>query len=252
MATYREIVNIVLDELKLTSDDSHFVEEHVLFLANKYRAFILKQRYSDIRKEIPISNYQVICVDLEVVTLPASNICGAGTYLRSKQPIPNLLTIVNPELSSLDLFTGNYNYVSPLRFKYAGHNKFLRNQVYATIAPDNYLYMKSNNSQLYYLKKVKISGIFENSDSITELNCNKECNEDGIVTNEICDVLDMQYPLEEALIPVVTELIVKELSGFKYQAQDSINNANDDLSNLAAYIRQQVSEGRRSDLYKNP
>ena len=112
--------------------------------------------------------------------------------------------------------------------------------------------MKSNNSQLYYLKKVKISGIFENSDSITELNCNQGCNEDGIVTNEICDVLDMQYPLEEALIPVVTELIVKELSGFKYQAQDSINNANDDLSNLAAYIRQQVSEGRRSDLYKNP
>lgn len=48
---------MVLDEIKSTSDDAFFNEEHVLFLINNYRNFILKQRYSDIKKPIPESNY---------------------------------------------------------------------------------------------------------------------------------------------------------------------------------------------------
>jgi hypothetical protein len=245
MATYREIVYMVLDELKLISDDSHFVEEHVLFLADKYRSFILKQRYSDIRKEIPISNYQVICIDLEKVNLPSGDICGAGTYLKSTKPIPNILPLTKPEVSPIDLFGGNFNYVNALRFKYTGKNKYLKNQVYTTIAPDHYLYMKSNNSQLYYLQKVKLTGIFEDSSQLLDFQCPDANGETA------CDVMDMTYPLEESLIPVVIELIVKELSAFKYQAKDDINNANDDLSDLAAYIRQQLANGKRSDLYKD-
>lgn len=245
MATYREIVYMVLDELKFISDDSHFVEEHVLFLADKYRSFILKQRYSDIRKEIPISNYQVICIDLEKVNLPSGNICGAGTYLKSTKPIPNILPLTKPEVSPIDLFGGNFNYVNALRFKYTGKNKYLKNQVYTTIAPDHYLYMKSNNSQLYYLQKVKLTGIFEDSSQLLDFQCS---DANGDIA---CDVMDMVYPLEESLIPVVIELIVKELSAFKYQAKDDINNANDDLSDLASYIRQQLANGRRSELYKD-
>ncbi len=245
MATYREVVYMINDELKFISDDSHFTEEHILFLLDKTRALILKQRYSDIRKEIPISNYQVICIDLEKVNLPSGNICGAGTYLKSTKPIPNILPLTKPEVSPIDLFGGNFNYVNALRFKYTGKNKYLKNQVYTTIAPDHYLYMKSNNSQLYYLRKVKLTGIFEDSSQLLDFQC-PDAN--GEVA---CDVMDMVYPLEESLIPVVIELIVKELSAFKYQAKDDVNNANDDLSDLASYIRQQLANGRRSELYKD-
>lgn len=245
MATYREIVYMVLDELKFISDDSHFVEEHVLFLADKYRSFILKQRYSDIRKEIPISNYQMICVDLEKVNLPSSSICGAGAYLRSTKPIPNLLPLTKPDVTPIDMFGGTFNYVNALRFKYTGKNKYLQNQVYSTIAPDHYLYMKSNNSQFYYLRKVKLTGIFEDSSQLIDFQC-PDAN-----GNVACDVMDMTYPLEESLIPVVIELIVKELSAFKYQAKDDQNDATDNLSDIAGYIRQQMALGRRSDLYKD-
>lgn len=245
MATYKEIVYMVLDELKLGSDDSHFVEEHVLFLADKYRALILKQRYSDIRKEIPLSNYQTICIDLEQVTLPASGICNAGNYLRSTKRIPDMLNLTTPDISSMDLFSGIFNYINPARFKYAGSNKNLTNQIYGTIAPDHFLYIKSSNSQFIHLRKVKLSGIFEDSSKLVGLQCS-DADEQAA-----CDVMDMQYPLEEALIPVVVELIVKELSAFKYQAKDDKNDANDNLSDIAAYIRQQMAMGRRSDLYKD-
>jgi hypothetical protein len=66
MNTYSQVCYLVLDELKLTSDDSLYNEEHVIYLLNKYRAFLLKQKYSnDIKKTIPESNYQTISFDLE-------------------------------------------------------------------------------------------------------------------------------------------------------------------------------------------
>jgi hypothetical protein len=34
MATYREIVYLILDEIKAQSNDSDITEEHVIFLAN--------------------------------------------------------------------------------------------------------------------------------------------------------------------------------------------------------------------------
>ena len=246
MSTYRELTSLVLDELKLVSDDSHFVEEHVVFLLDKYRVFLLKQRYSDIRKEIPESNYQTICVDLEHITSINGVPCTGANYLRSTEKIPHMMSVGSQRISTLDFFQGNLNYVNSERFKYVGSNRNLRNQAYGTIAPDSYLYLKSSNPQMYYLKKVRMTGIFEDSAKATLLQCPDDSGE------VVCDVLDAQFPMEESLVPPLVELIVKELSAFKYQAEDSENNAKDDLSNLAAYIRQQVAEGRRSNLYKNP
>lgn len=245
MSTYREIISMVGDELKFVSDDSHFTDEHILYLADKMRCFLLKQRYSDIRKEIPESNYQTICIDLEKMTDINGVECIGTNYLKSTKKIPHMMSVGSQILSTLDYFQGNINYVNSERFKYVGHNKYLKNQAYGTIAPDSYLYLKSDNPQMYYIKKIKVTGIFENSADIIDLQCP---DENGETT---CDIMDMKFPLEESLIPPLIELIVKELSAFKYQAEDSINNANDDLSNLASYIRQQLAEGKRSDLYKN-
>lgn len=245
MSTYREIISMVGDELKFVSDDSHFTDEHILYLADKMRCFLLKQRYSDIRKEIPESNYQTICIDLERMTDINGVECIGTNYLKSTKKIPHMMSVGSQILSTLDYFQGNINYVNSERFKYVGHNKYLKNQAYGTIAPDSYLYLKSDNPQMYYIKKIKVTGIFENSADIIDLQCP---DENGETT---CDIMDMKFPLEESLIPPLIELIVKELSAFKYQAEDSINNANDDLSNLASYIRQQLAEGKRSDLYKN-
>lgn len=243
MTTYRELTNYVLDALKLISDDSIFQEEHVLFLLDKFRSFILKQRYADIRKEIPESNYQTVCLDLMQVDAFDNDSCGGKGYLRSKDKLPEMLPIGAKNISPLDYFSGNINYVNRERFKYVGNNRFASNQIYGTIGPDLYLYLKSDNPQAYHLCKVKVTGIFEDSRKASELSCDSE-------DTDVCDVMDKTFPLEEALIPVVTELIIKELGGQKYQAEDKENNASDDLANIGTYIRNQLANGRRSDLYK--
>lgn len=234
MATYKELVYLCLDELKEVSDDSHFQEEHVIFLLDKYRVFLLKQRYSDIRRAIPDSNYQTICVDLEQVNAINGSPCEGNRYMRSTKKIPNMLEVGGKSISSLDFFNGNFAYVSNERFKYVGYNIFLQNQAYATIAPDGYLYLRGNNLQLYYLEKVKVTGIFEDSTEVTNLQCPDEKG------NTICDIMDMTFPIEAPLITTLVELVVKELSGVAYRPKDQMNNASDDLSELASFLRNNV------------
>lgn len=216
---------MVLDELKLSSDDAQFTEDHVMFLLNKYRAFLLKQRYSDIKKQIPESNYQTICLDLIQVPAISGEPCEGGTYLRSKEKIPFLMQIGTPRVYPLDYYQGEITYVSRDRMRYVGYNKFLQNIIYCSIGPNNYLYFKSFNPQYLYLEKVKFTGIFQDSMQASDLQCPDDNGE------TICDLVDRTFPIEDALVPPLIELVVKELAGPVYKPDDEENNAKDDLVN---------------------
>lgn len=225
--TYREAIYLVLDEIKASSDDAFFTEDHVMFLLGKYRTFLLKQRYSDIKKQIPESNYQTICLDLIEVPAISGEPCEGGTYLRSKDKIPFLMKIGIPKVYPIDYYQGEITYVSRERMRYVGYNKYLQNIIYASIGPDNYLYFKSFNPQYLYLEKVKMTGIFEDPKAASDLQCP---DENGDTT---CDILDRTFPIEDALIPPMIELIVKELLGAEYRPKDEANDAKDELSNVA-------------------
>lgn len=226
MSTYRELVYLVLDELKLTSDDALFNEEHVMFLLGKYRGLLLKQQYKDIKKEIPESNYQTLCLDLIQVPAITGEPCEGGTYLKSKEKIPFLMPVATPRVYPEDYYQGDITYVSRERMKYVGYNRWLPNIIYASIGPDNYLYFKSFNPQFLYLEKARLTGIFEEPEKAAELECNRD--------ESTCDPMDMKFPLEEALIPQVVELVVRELSRPEYLPEDKQNNADDGLSEVTS------------------
>lgn len=228
MAKYKEIVSMVLDELKITSDDSIFTEEHIIFLAGRYRSFLLKQRYyTDLKKQIPESNYQTLCLSLEKIEAIDGLPCFGGYYLRTTEPIPDLLPFGNPRFyTAASYFKGDITMVSKDRFKYVGENKYMQNIIYATLGPDSHIYLNSSNPQFLYLEgenKLKVTGIFEDSEKASEL----ECENQGA---ENCDILDRDFPIEDALIAPLIELITKELSPSVAAPEDTENNANDNLS----------------------
>lgn len=225
MSTYKELIYMVLDELKLYSDDASYTEEHVMFLLDKYRAFLLKQRYSDVKKQIPESNYQTICLDLIEVPAISGEPCEGGSYLRSKEKIPFLMKIGNPKVYPVDYYQGEITYVSRERMRYVGYNKYLKNIIYASIGPDNYLYFKSFNPQYLYLEKARMTGIFEDAVAASELQCKED---------KACDILDREFPMESALVPPMIELVVKELLGAEYRPKDETNDAKDELSEVAS------------------
>lgn len=224
MSTYRELVFIVLDEIKGDSDDFSFNESHVMFLLSKYRAFILKQRYSDIKKQIPESNYQTICLELMEVPAMCGESWDSGYYLKSKEKLPFTMQIGTPRVYPINYYQGEITFVTRDRMKYVGHNRFLQNTIYSSIAPDNYLYFKSSNPQFLHLENVKFTAIFQDAEFASKLQCN---DEGGTVE---CDILDMQFPIEESLIPPLIELVVKELGNASVNPEDEDNNAKDDLS----------------------
>lgn len=225
---YKDIVYMVLDEIKSTSDDAFFTEEHVLFLVNNYRNFILKQRYSDIKKPIPESNYQTICLNLIQVPAIAGVPCEGGTFLRSKEKVPFMMKIGTPKVYPINYYLGEITYVSRERMRYVGYNKYLQNIIYASLGPDNYLYLQSSNPQYLYLEKIRLTGIFENIESVLDL----LCEDSGDSIN--CDIMDKTFPIEDALVPPIIELVVKELLGAEYRPKDETNNAKDELSEVAS------------------
>ena len=223
MSTYRELVYLTLDELKLSSDDSQYTEDHIIFLLSKYRAFLLKQRYSDIKKQMPESNYQTICLDLMEVPAICGEECEGGTYLRSISKVPYLMLSGIPRVYPVDYYKGNISFVSRDRMRYVGFNKYLGNIIYCSIAPDSHLYFKSLNPQFLYLQRVKFTGIFQDCIQASDMECSEG-------ETPICNVIDKVFPIEDALIPPLIELVVKELTGALYRPDDDINNAKDDLS----------------------
>ena len=239
--TYREVTYLILDLLKQSSDDSYYTQEHILFLVSKIRSAILKQTYSNIKKEIPESNYQTICLDLKEVSAIAGEPCEGGSYLRSQQEIPSTLTIGNTQIYPVDYYQGEITFVSRERMRYVGHNKWLQNIIYASLGPDSHLYFKSSNPQYLYMEKAKMTGIFEDTDKAAEL----ECSSEG---EEVCDIMDRKFPLEEGLVASVIELTVKYLNGVAYKPKDTTNNAADDLSDIMTFIRRNMKSNLQKQI----
>lgn len=221
---------MVLDELKLFSDDSSFTEEHVRFLLDKYRMYILKQQYEKEKKEIPESNYQTLCLNLTEVPEIAGEYCEGQNYLRSEEKIPATLPFGVPKVYPLDYYRSTHvTFVSKERMRFVGCNKYLQNIIYCSIGPDRYLYFTSSNPQFRYMQKVKFTAMFEDSSKAAELSCEK--SEEGK-----CDWMDNSFPLEESFIPLLIQYVVKELAGPSWKPKDDENNANDDLAKLATFI----------------
>lgn len=239
MASFREITYIVLDEIKASNGDSNITEDHVIFLANQYRLFLIEQKkLKQGTDSLSSTNEQTICLDLEKAdAIPGLEYCN-DVYLRSIQEIPEVLNEDSIRVNLVDLFNIRTAFIPKERFGYVGYNSYLRNILYATLGPDSHLYLNSQNPQFKYLRKVRVTGIFEDAQKAAELACDD--------SGKKCDIMDMEFPLEASLIPQLIELVTKELLGVNYRPKDSVNNSNDDLADIATFVRHHM----KSDLAK--
>lgn len=228
----KEIVYMILDLAKAaTSDDSFWTEDHVIFLLKKYRSFLIKKEQEKQRATTDIASefeYQQICLNLEKVPAIDGEPCTGGYYLRTTKKIPKILEDNQPRVYPIDFYQGiNISYIPRDRMRYVGTNKFLQNIIYVSLGPDLHLYLNSSNPQFLYLKKVRMSAVFEDFDEMSSY----LCNDDG--GSMACDVMDEVFPIREYLVPTLMELVVKELTSAKYQPVDEHNNAADDMSKVS-------------------
>jgi hypothetical protein len=240
--TLREIVYMIMDELKLMSDDSYFNEDHVRFLVNKHRANILKQLYAKDNNPPSESNYQTIEVTFK--TDGSNNeesdndfyFSNKDSYLSGNATIPTLLSMSKTKVTTKDSRFGyTISLIPKDRMKFVGHNKWLRNIIYCAIDENRlyvYTYYDDLDTSLVGDNELtfKVRGIFEDPESV----------------NTSIDILDKEYPIEPSVVPVLIQSVVAELAPKTIQPEDSYNNASDDRADLARYIHRNL----KSDLAK--
>lgn len=244
MSTYREIVYMILDEIKGESDDFTYNEDHVLFLMNKYRALVLSQKYENMKRQVNPANLQTLCIDLQRYYPIEGDECNAGVMLRSTKQLPFSVMYSTPRVYPQNFLLGDISFVSQERLKYIGHSRYLKNIMYASIGQDNYLYIKSSNPQFLNMTSVKISAIFEDASKAAELSCS------GSGGNE-CSIMDVQFPLEEGLIQTMIQLCDKELLQDSFNPEDRNNNAQDDAANLTQYIARNMKNETQKKIEGN-
>lgn len=200
--TYRELVYMCLDEIKLASDDSYITEDHILFLISKYRAFLLRQKYEKTNMPAPISNYQLLNI----------------TDLTKGIPLPMNIAIPRVVVTLSDNSDKKATFVSPHRFEFVGENKSLQSFIYCTLDKNNIMQFK-NLPTSSSITSYDIYALFEDCVKASEF-------------NSPVDILDEECPIESELVSAVQELVVKDALGIAYRPKDFLNNANDDLGNI--------------------
>ena len=224
MNTYGQMIYMVRDLVKISSDDSYITSQHILFMLEKFRAFVLKTKYENKEADIPDTDKSSMTIELKLVE---DNLGYSGIpLLRSKEPLPSdmIFDYITVRTNKL---TGNPNivYVPFSRFPYVGNNKYLKNIIYWTIDDDDYILVKSCNPLFEYLREFKIEGVFESPMKVAE----RECSCKGLEVNYD----DVDFCLEDDLVQLVVQYVMNTFQNSIYKPQDEDNNTNDDLAGTA-------------------
>ena len=223
--TYRKVVYSILDNAKLISKDKKIEEDHIIFEINNVRALLLKQKYSDIRKQVDEANLQQLSLEFVKTQTLANDV----STIKSKIECPKLLMLPsNPFYVASTLTTTaltQFVYTDSYSFVYTGYNRWLGNITYYTILSDNKIYCKSVNPQILHLNTLDIFGIFEDPIQVEHIK-NPE------TASNLVDKLDYIFPLEAGLVAQLIEIVTKKLFNTMYIPEDKINNGNDELSEM--------------------
>lgn len=204
------MVYMVLDQLKAMSDDFYYTEDHILFLLDKYRAFLLKQKYRTPKSVILNSNFMTVNF-----IIPSE-----GNF---DIPGVSILEIATPRIQN----SLSWNYCSPERFPFVGNNKFLKSINYFTIDQGVFktkVIKEKENASRGFAISLDLKAVFESPTSVY-----KYLEKDPI---------DEIFPLEEALISPLLEIVSKDLSQNQYKPEDKVNNATDDFGKIGMVATQ--------------
>lgn len=225
MSTLKEIVYATREQLHLYSDDSVFSNEYIAYLVKTTRALLLTQKYS-IRSNI-ISN-KIRQSFYKEIELAEDNefVSGLDSIVRTKEKIPypfesfNLKT--NLRINSGSFKDTNFTFISMERVPFVGRSKWNNNQIYAFLANDMRLYFISNNPKVKLIENVKIMMCTENPE---------DAYLESIEYDSSVDFWDVEYPVDEEMVSLIIDIIIKKLTLSMQVPRDKKNDSDDAADN---------------------
>ena len=225
MTTYKELVYMVLDELKAKSDDFYYTEDHIIFLLDKYRAFLLKQKYRTPKSVVLNSNYMHITIKSPLIMM---NSIQETNFDYSILHISSPKLIVVPKVSDFVKKEYIFNYCTEDRRLFLRQSQFLKNV--------NYFYFL--NGTLTLDAGNKFFTDYSSNNLIANLKAVFESPSKIYSEYVEVDPMNQIFPLEESLISPLLEMVVKDLTSAMFKPEDDVNNGKDETGDLNKFMYQ--------------
>lgn len=280
MSTYRELIYFCLDAIKAYSDDAIVTEEHVRFLLDKYRSYLLKQKYEkDPRRQVPDSNYQTIVLDMaQWGKLDETTWSNHSQISKNKESIQkeddlHFGSLEGADMQDLKKYEGypdketRWNDDNLVKRTYLRSVQEIPNtmqlgisscyivdpfQATITIISKERLEFVGWNK---FLKKI-IYGAIGPDQRLYLKSENPEFpaiqkvvfravfeDVSSALEDEDSETfLNENFPLEEALIGPMLKMVIADLLGIVYRPADPLNNADDDMASISQFIRQNMKD----------
>lgn len=224
MATLKEIVDNIYTVVNLNSDDNELDRRSIRYWVRNKRAFLLKRLLNQ-KQFIPSSYKQSIpCLELELVDSSLSDCCiglsSGCKVLRSVRKLPRSISQQAKsvlEIRPLISIDSKFSFVDHDAWGYSGNSRFNKSDVYATKI-DDYLYVKTNDSSIVNQlgKYLYVTDIFDNPEELANFtNCNN---------GTLCYTDQMDYPIEEDMVDVITKMILSEELNINLRTEEDKSN----------------------------
>lgn len=225
MATLNEITYSVLSPVRpYMTGDSHLTIEKVQYDIKNLRSRLIRNEQNK-NRTIDSALIQTLgCVPVKAVD--ASECCTVKTncyVMRTVDKIPNAIELHRKKLITrvgpVNITSKPYSFITYTESQWAGNNTFTKNDIYAFLL-NGYIYLKSNNPDIYALKYINIQGVFDDPTALADY----ACNEEGTVK---CYDEDQPYPINDWMVSYIEDMLQeKYLKQYSYPA-DKANDATD-------------------------
>jgi len=224
MATLNEITYSTLETVKGSgrySDDSQITIPHIEFIAINNRAFLIRNDQSKGRSLSDniiqtLSCVPVTQIDVSLCPCRVSTDC---TIMRTTNKIPRPLELHQKDLitkvSGVDVTSKGWSIISFSRASVAGTNKMTKDNT-KVFFHNGYIYLLNPPAGLKYIS----------IDMVAE-----DPREAAMVSNcagEPCYTSDSRFPISNYMIPLLKEMILKEL---QIETQSPVDYKGDEKNN---------------------
>lgn len=203
MSTKRKLIYDIRERLELTTSSDEWTDEYLGHLVDLKRAMLLRERMNQNK---PFDYYRCgQLIEVNVALQERIPFEVGSTRITSLEQIPDIIGVdyLNRyiKVTSRDYDNINFNYICSDRFRYVGENRYMQDQVYATVDVDNKLKLKSGANIEKNIRKMHMFAIFSEPEEAYKLLWNKKSS---------LDFEDTEYPLDDRLEMLAIELIIKE------------------------------------------
>lgn len=220
--TYNEVVYSIRERLRQNIDDSDITDREIIFHVNNQRALFYRNQYNQRNRTVDEEIKQLLRFTMVQDT---DEQCGDGTscyIMKSTQKLPSTLELHHKnaifKVTSLVKTNIAFNLVSWNEFPYQGLGKYTKNEVFVTVGPDNYLYLRSGSKLVQFITSILVTAILENPLDIKNFNL---CPDDSP-----CQDLDtFIYPIKAYAFAYIIEQVVSMFINKLQTPEDEENDS---------------------------